>query len=371
MTTPQPHIVFAGGGTGGHLFPGLAVATRMRGALSDARVTFVGSGKTFEQQHVRAAGFEYRAMPCHAAPRRPSHLPGFLARNLSGYLAARRFLREEKVAAVVGLGGYASVPVARAAKGCGAKLILLEQNVVPGRATRWLARRADTVCVAFKQTATRLRCHAPVEVTGTPIRPGFAANTSGDVRRLLVLGGSGGAEALNQHVPRALYRIRRELADWEIVHQSGEAAVESTRSLYNKLGLNAMVMPFLRNMARVLSRTDLAVCRAGGSTLAELAAVGVPAVLLPYPYAADDHQRRNAELFHASGGCPLLDQRELSGRLDESLAEILSDLVCDARRRERIAFTLRQLGRPDAAERVTGVLLRSLGLSTRDIPAAA
>ncbi|MCX7428270.1 MAG: undecaprenyldiphospho-muramoylpentapeptide beta-N-acetylglucosaminyltransferase, partial [Planctomycetia bacterium] len=368
MTSHPIHIVFAGGGTGGHLFPGLAVAQAVGREFPDVRVTFVGSGKPLERRHVCGAGFDYRELPCQPMPRRPWHVPGFVAKNLAGFLAARRFLRETHVGAVVGLGGYASVPVARAAKGCGARLILLEQNVVPGRATRWLARSADAVCVAFEPTVARLRCRKRVEVTGTPIRHGFTTRVQsgeqGGPRRLLILGGSGGAQSLNENVPRALYMIRRELARWEIVHQAGEAGVEATRSLYGKLGLDAMVVPFLRNMDRVLRQTDLAVCRAGGSTLAELAAVGVPAVLLPYPHAADDHQAHNAELFRTVGGCPVLDERQIEGRLDESLSGVLSGLVADGRRRERIAYTLRRLGRPDATESVSRILFDLLGIST-------
>jgi len=374
MTSDFPHILFAGGGTGGHLFPGLAVAARVRRELPGLRVTFVGSGKPMERRHVSDAGFDYLAVPCHAMPSRARDLPSFLAGNLAGYLAARRFLRDERVDAVVGLGGYASVPVARAAKGCGAKLILLEQNVVPGRATRWLAKTADAVCVAFEATAARLRSRGVIEVTGTPIRPGFVSvnkDARSGRRRLLILGGSGGAGSLNENVPKALYKIRRELADWEIVHQSGEAAVELTRSLYGKLGLDAMVVPFVRNMPRVLGRTDVAVCRAGGSTLAELAVMGVPAVLLPYPHAVDDHQRRNAELFRDSGGCPLVDERETSGRLDERLADVVATLVRDEGRRQRIAFMLQQLARPNAANRVSKRLWRLLGVRPTLVPVAA
>ena len=338
MTSHHAHIVFTGGGTGGHLFPGVAVAEQTRRALPGVRITFVGSGKAFERRHVADAGFDYLAVPCHALPRRPWRLPAFLAANLAGYMVARRFLREECVGAVVGLGGYASVPIARAAKGCGAKLLLLEQNVLPGRATRWLARSADAVCLAFEATAAQLRSRVTPEATGTPVRPGFVPRTDDETpngrRRLLILGGSGGAESLNQGVPRALYRIRHELTNWEIVHQSGETAVESTQLLYNKLGLDAMVMPFVRNMGRVLGKTDLAVCRAGGSTLAELAAVGVPAVLLPYPHATGDHQRHNAELFRVSSGCIVLDEREVAGRLDEPLADAVVALVADEGRRQ-------------------------------------
>lgn len=374
MFPPSLHIAFAGGGTGGHLFPGLAVAHAVSESLPGARLTFVGSGKPLERQHVAAAGFDYLALPCHALPGRLGQLPAFLAQNLAGYLAARRFLREEKVRAVVGLGGYASVPVGRAARASGAKLLLLEQNVLPGRATRWLARGADAVCLAMEAAATRVRCPGRIEVTGTPIRPGFvsAAQTprSGP-QRLLVLGGSAGAESLNQNVPKALYRTGSELIGWEIIHQSGESNVETTRALYAKLGLRAVVTPFVRNMAGVLGQTDVVVCRAGGSTLAELAAVGVPAVLLPYPHAKDDHQRLNAEWFQASTGCPWVDTGQRRTRLDESLADVLVELMRDERRRRRIALVMRQGSRPNAAQDVCKILAQLLDAANHTMPAAA
>jgi len=360
MNTNAPHIVFAGGGTGGHLFPGLAVAGRLREQVPSARITFVGPGRPLDCEHVEAAGYAYRSVPCRPAPRRPWDVPHFLLKNLGGYSAARRLLRQEHVDLVVGLGGYASAPVARAAKGCGARLVLLEQNVEPGRATRWLARWADAVCVAFDETARRLSTKTQVCVTGTPLRPGFERIAQGGPPRLLVLGGSHGAASLNQNVPRALYRVRQHLEGWEIVHQSGASEVESTRALYAKFGLPAIVVPFVRNMPRVLGRAEVVVSRAGGSTLAELAAVGAPAVLVPYPRATADHQLRNAELFHRRAGCPVVDERKAGGHLDEALADVLLRLLAEPARRERIAYTMQRLGRPDAAGEIVRYICRLL-----------
>ena len=385
------HIAFSGGGTGGHLFPGLAVAQRIARRMPRAKITFVGSGRNFERRHVSAAGFEYLDLPCRPSPGRIHQLPGFLAQNLAGYLAARRFVRDEAVSLVVGLGGYASVPLARAAAKGKAKLVLLEQNTLPGRANRWLARRADAVCVAFDETATYLPRRCPVYVTGTPIREKQAAGTlfpepcavaagcegytgspslefdsdhnefdeSGYIpatKRLAVLGGSAGAQSINENVPRALYKVRDRLDGWEIVHQTGESHLEQTRVLYRKLGIEATVMPFIADVPELLDRSDLTVCRAGGSTLAEVAAAGVPAVILPYPHAANDHQRKNAELFRQSGGCLLLDERETDGRLDDRLAASLNGLLENDARRQRISQTVRRLGRPQAAKTIVDMI---------------
>jgi UDP-N-acetylglucosamine--N-acetylmuramyl-(pentapeptide) pyrophosphoryl-undecaprenol N-acetylglucosamine transferase len=173
-------------------------------------------------------------------------------------------------------------------------------------------------------------------------------------------------------VPRALDRIREKLADWQIVHQAGEAEREATQRLYEKLGLQATVAGFIDRMPDVLAASDLAVCRAGGTTLAELAAAGLPAVLLPYPDATDDHQRRNAEVFTRAGGCVALDERELSGRLDSHLAEAVAGLLDDSHRRACMSAAMRRLARPNAAAEVAALILAEVRRrSPNALPAAA
>ena len=361
MQKKSIHIVFSGGGTGGHLFPGLAVAEELAAAIPRARITFCGSGKTFERRHAAQAGFEYLTLPSRPLPHGAREALAFVVENLAGYLAAGRFLRDERVAAVVGLGGYASVPMARAAARHRLPLVLLEQNAVAGRATRWLSRRATLVCTAFEQTQRTLHCRCPVRATGNPVRKGFLRSCSythpiGAPRQLLILGGSGGARALNESAPRALYKVRQQLQGWRVVHQSGEAGLEATRTLYDKLALQATVVPFLPDMPALLAATDLAVCRAGGTTLAELAAAGVPAVLLPYPHATDDHQLANARLYAANGGCVTIDERDVPGRLDDSLAEMLCFVLANDGLRQRMAAAMSELARPNAAADVAGLI---------------
>ena len=369
------HIVFTGGGTGGHLFPGLAVAEQLTAKLRQVRVTLVGSGKPFERQQAAAAGFEYFALPCRPLPRRAREAFSFVLENLAGYLAAHRFLVDEQVDAVIGLGGYASVPMGRAAARRGVPLVLLEQNVVLGRANRWLSRWANLICTSFEQTENQLHFRCPVRMTGNPIR--FQANpVAGDPsqqKQLLVLGGSGGARSLNENVPRALYKIGDALAGWRIVHQSGEADLEATRDLYRKLAVEATVEAFLADLPDVMAATSLAVCRAGGTTLAELSAIGVPAVLLPYPHAIDDHQRKNAQVYVAAGGSLLVDERELSGRLDDHLADVISGVVGDADRRAAMSAAMRSLARPTAAAGVASLVWSLLSSQARrdHVPAAA
>lgn len=362
------HIVFAGGGTAGHLIPGLAVAEKLAANRPGVRITFAGSGKPLERELVHAAGFEYLSISSRPLPRKASETLSFFVENMAGYFAAGRFLDDEDVAGVVGLGGYASVPLGRAAARRRLPLVLLEQNTVLGKANRWLSRFAALVCTSYEVTERMGRVHGAVRCTGNPTRD-LAGWTSGSVeqesdglggpsydirsaRRLIVLGGSGGARSLNENVPRSLHKVRHLLADWQIMHQTGEAGVESTRELYRKLAIEAEVEAFWPDMPAVLAGSGLAVCRAGGTTLAELSAAGTPALLLPYPQAADDHQRRNAEFHVSAGAAQMLDERELIGRFDDQLAEMLVQLLSDADCRSLLSQNMRLLGRRRAAAHV-------------------
>ncbi len=176
--------------------------------------------------------------------------------------------------------------------------------------------------------------------------------------RLLVLGGSGGAGSLNEQVPRAVKMLQASMAGWQVVHQTGSRDLEATRERYRDLGLEATatVVQFVENFPQVLRRADLAVCRAGGTTLAELAAIGVPAVLIPYPGATDDHQLQNAEIFAAAGAARLINEQSTNGGLDDAVASTLADLLADAGKRDQMATAMRGLARLDAAWQVARMI---------------
>ncbi len=324
----MPHVVFSGGQTGGHLFPGLAVAERLRTILPDCRITFCGSGCRFDRIQTHRSGFQYIGLP--SAPTPKSFRSGwrFSSKNFRGLRAASEFVDREHVSLVVGLGGFSSVPMAWAAARRKLPLVLLEQNIVPGRATRWLASSADVVCLPWAQGRKHLPASIRVEITGNPVRAEFVAARRIPVaerkcRRVVIFGGSQGARQLNEEVPKALYKLRGLLAGWEIVHQTGEAARAATKRLYDNLQVPACVVPFVHHPAAVLRKTDLVVCRSGGTTLAELAVLGVPAVLVPYPNSAGDHQRHNAEFFATAGATVVVDPRDQRRRVAELLAEAL------------------------------------------------
>lgn len=400
----SPTVVFSGGGTAGHLFPGLAVARRLTDCVPNLKIVFAGGGRQQEQRLILEAGFDYLTVPCHPAPRRVRDVVPFLTANWSGYRTARRFLAEHAVQVVVGLGGYASVPMARAATRRPIPLVLLEQNAVPGRATRWLARRAEVLCSAFAEVKHYLPPQCHWRVTGNPVRESFLAkptslsppDSAGRLfhaahkqsgrrpswpplptelatpamgveappvqppKQLLVLGGSRGARWLNTNVPLALGEIKKQFSGWRVVHQTGHDDHEATTAIYRRLGIDAVVQPFIADVAKVLAATDAAVCRAGGTTLAEFAVSGVPAVLVPYPYAADDHQRKNAEVYAAAGACYLLDQRDVTGRPEQSLAAQLLPLIVNRTARETMAERMRGLAYPEAANDIAAMIQNML-----------
>jgi UDP-N-acetylglucosamine--N-acetylmuramyl-(pentapeptide) pyrophosphoryl-undecaprenol N-acetylglucosamine transferase len=370
MAQIPTRVFFAGGGTAGHLFPGLAVADRLAELLPDAQITFVGSGKRSERGHVMSAGFDYLALPCRPAPRRLGEWFSSLLENYAGYRTALRILDEDSASIVVGLGGYASVPMARAAARRNIPLVLIEQNALAGRATRWLAGSAMMVCASFDEVRATLPPKCNILMTGNPLRREFEGCSPSDPtvkRQIVVLGGSQGARALNENVPRALYKNRAQLAGWQIVHQSGEADCPSTAELYQKLGLEARVVPFLTDVPMTLASTGLAVCRAGGTTLAELAATGVPAVVVPYPHATDDHQQKNAAVLAAAGAALVVDERWSSTRLDDHLTQAIAQLLASPEKRRQMSAAMTRWARPNAARDVAALLrelivTRSIGL---------
>lgn len=361
-------IILAGGGTGGHLFAGLAVAEQIQRLEPDARLTFLGTGKPWEATLVRRAGYAYAALPCCPWSGHSSNLGRFLWNNGRGFFAARGLLRRLRASVVVGLGGYASAPAARAAVHLGLPLVLIEPNAMPGRVTRWLAGQATAICVAFESAHHRLGGDRVVN-TGAPARERFSsqsASLSGCHRAatLYITGGSLGAAALNQAVPHALRRVLPLLRRWRIVHQTGTADEQATRRRYAEAGISATVAAFV-DPPPALAENDLAICRAGGLTLAELAATGTPAIIVPYPHACDDHQRHNAAAYIAAGACRGLEQTTLADTLPAALRGILSD----ADRRAAMSAAMRTLARPRAAADIAELVCRA-GTPPMRTPAA-
>ncbi len=366
----QATLVFAGGGTGGHLFPGIAVAEAVRARLPRANCIFVGSGRALEKDVVERHGFVQHALPVEPSTDLFRKTVRFAWRFWKSWRASQRLLRDERPRCVVGLGGFASAPVVLAARGQKIPIVLLEQNIVPGRATRLLARWASEVCLSFTETARHLPPASKCTVTGNPLRAEVAAlfhETIPDPAQgkpvLLILGGSQGARAVNDAWLDAAAALGTQLSDWRIIHQTGAHDVDAVRARYTALKLVATVEPFFSDMAALYRRTGLIVSRAGATTLAELACAGCPAILVPYPDAIADHQLQNARKFAHAGGAAIVEQVVEPRETAEVLAAAVAPLLSDDARLQVMRAAMRQLARPDAAAAVADCILRHSGLS--------
>lgn len=349
--------VVAGGGTGGHVTPALALGECI--AERGDEVLFLGGEKGLEARLVPDAGFELVRLPARQV----------MGQGVLGQLRAlpvlatavwraARVLREFRADRVISVGGYASVPAVGAAVLRRVPLALVEPNAIPGRANRAAARFAQRIFVQFPEAAERFGAGARVRDVGIPLRralvQAFAgAEPRGEVKpplRLLVFGGSQGARQLNE----AMMRIAPALdpQQLEIVHQTGDADRERVASAYAGTELRAEVVPFAADMPRRYRQADLALCRAGALTVAELTMAALPALLVPYPYAADDHQAANASALERAGAARVLPARATSDELAARLLEALNRLVRTPAELQRMSAAAAGLARPDAARRI-------------------
>jgi UDP-N-acetylglucosamine--N-acetylmuramyl-(pentapeptide) pyrophosphoryl-undecaprenol N-acetylglucosamine transferase len=345
-------VVIAGGGTGGHLYPGIAVARELRRRRAGTDVTFAGTAKGIEARVIPREGFQLdllrsaglKGMSPAALVRGVALLP------LSG-LDAWRILSRRQPNVVIGVGGYSSGPVVLAAAMRGIPTLLLEQNAVPGLTNRLLARFVSAAAVTFEATSRYFGRRG--FVTGNPVRSEFfepaPAAPAGGPPRILIFGGSQGAHAINMAMVEAAPRLAAQPGGVAITHQTGERDLERVRDGYRRAGIEARVEPFLFAMDREMKQADLVVSRAGATTLAELTAAGLPALLVPLPTAADDHQRKNADVLVAGGAADLIEQKDLTG---ERLAERITRLVTDRARMRAMSDAARRFARPDAARAI-------------------
>ena len=358
-TASEPLVMILAGGTGGHIFPGLAVAQALR--ARGVRVSWLGAD----------GGMETRLVPPHDIVIDTIAVKGLRGKGVGALLTAplrvlravrdaARVLRNRRPAAVISFGGYAAGPGGIAARIAGIPLLVHEQNRAAGLTNKVLAKVAKVTMTGFPQT------FAHEVVVGNPVREAIAAVAPpaerdfehGGALRVLVLGGSQGARALNNALPQAAAALGQPL---HIVHQCGEKMLDDARAAYAAAGVSAHVEPFIADMAGAYAWADLVVCRAGALTLAELCAVGVGSVLVPFPQAVDDHQTRNAEFLVERGAALLLKQDD---NLTTRLRDVLGELANDPGRRFAMADAARALAKPDAAERVADAVLATISTST-------
>ncbi|TWC32093.1 UDP-N-acetylglucosamine-N-acetylmuramylpentapeptide N-acetylglucosamine transferase [Pseudomonas sp. SJZ079] len=348
------NVLIMAGGTGGHVFPALACAREFQ--ARGYRVHWLGTPRGIENELVPAAG-----LPLHLIDVSGLRGKGKLSllkaplQLLKALFQARRVVRELQPICVLGMGGYVTGPGGLAARLSGAPLIIHEQNAVAGTANRSLVPFASRVCEAFPNT---FRASAKRRTTGNPVREELFLETPRDSLlnrrpRLLVLGGSLGAEPLNKLLPEALAGLPAELRP-EVFHQAGKQHDAITGERYRAVGVEAQVVPFIKDMARAYAWADLVVCRAGALTVSELAAAGLPSFLVPLPHAIDDHQTQNAGYLASEGAAVLLPQ----GTTDAAtLAAQLTEVLMHVERLNEMASTARRLAKPDATRNVVEICL--------------
>lgn len=344
-------VVIAGGGTGGHLYPGIAVARELLRRCPDARLTFAGTARGIESRVVPREGFELDTLRSAGlkATSPAARIRGLLLIPLSG-LDAWSIVSRRTPDLVIGVGGYSSGPVVLVAAMRRIPTLLLEQNAVPGLTNRLLARAVSAAAVTFESTAVYFGRRA--FVAGNPVRAEFlsenpvpAARAAGP-SRILIFGGSQGSHAINVAMVAAAAQLATHPGGMAITHQTGERDLALVRDGYRRAGIEARVEPFLFAMDREIKSADLVVCRAGATTIAELTASGRPSVLVPLPTAADDHQRKNAEVLAAAGAAEIIEQKHLNGAV---LAGRIVELLGNPARLARMSAAARELARPDAA----------------------
>jgi UDP-N-acetylglucosamine--N-acetylmuramyl-(pentapeptide) pyrophosphoryl-undecaprenol N-acetylglucosamine transferase len=348
-------VIIAGGGTGGHLFPAVALSEELRRQRPELEILHVGTTNGFEARWLPSSGLNYELFPVRGLIGKGI---GTRARALTEFAAALRqacgLVRRFRPKLVVSAGGYASAPMGVAALLGHVPLILMEQNTRPGLANRLLWRFARKVCVGFADT-TAGTDGSRVEATGNPVRLRFVPKKLRQVCspvHILVLGGSSGAHRLNLAAVEAFKSLTKDVIKFGVTHQTGQADVELISRAYEPLRGAVRVLPFIDEMASALEDADLIVARSGAMTVSEIAIAGRAAVFVPYPFHRDRQQEHNARVIERIGGALIVKDDE---RLASNLEKVLTELLHDSVRIVEMGCKARQAGRPDAAARVARV----------------
>ncbi len=370
-STDPIRLLIAAGGTGGHVYPGIAIAEEWRRRHPDSEVTFVGTTRGLESTAVPQAGFSLRTIAARGIPRQIGF--GMLRAGAAGaqsLVQASAILRELKPDVVVVTGGYVSGPVGLMAKLRGIPVVVQEQNSVPGATNRWLNLIADEVHISFVESRSYFRRRDNLKVTGNPIRRSLlrqdrtsayeSLQLDPNKSTLLVFGGSRGAASINKAFQDALPRLTR-ISNLQIIWQTGKDDAPAMEERARGLSIPVHVLPYLDQMEKAYAVADLAICRAGAMTIAELTACGVPAILVPYPFATHDHQTVNARGLAERGAAEVIRDDQLTA---DDLAKRIIHLFQDESRLRRMARNSRAFSRTNAAERLV-TSIEALAGSTR------
>jgi UDP-N-acetylglucosamine--N-acetylmuramyl-(pentapeptide) pyrophosphoryl-undecaprenol N-acetylglucosamine transferase len=357
-------LLLTGGGTGGHLFPAVATAQKFQEQMPGTEVLFVGTKRKVDTKSLEAYGFASESVLCYGLKgKNPLQLLKAIAALPVSYLQALLIIRRFKPDIIFGVGGYVTGPVVAAGKTLRIPIVIHEQNSVPGLANRKLGRIADRVCLSLPGSGTKFPAEK-ILYTGNPVRSKIlelAGKTKPQVdgrRTILILGGSQGAQAVNGLVVETLCSLTDvQLQNIRVIHQTGARDEEQVRNAYQKRGVDAEVAGFFTKMHEVYEQADLLVSRAGATTLSEIAVLGKPAILIPYPYAADNHQEKNGQYYVSGGGAVQFTQKELTA---EQLSKTILGLMYDEAQLDKMAEAMKRLSFPDAAERIMACCLEEI-----------
>jgi UDP-N-acetylglucosamine--N-acetylmuramyl-(pentapeptide) pyrophosphoryl-undecaprenol N-acetylglucosamine transferase len=354
-------LMIAGGGTGGHIYPAIAIAREYVARDASRKVIFVGTERGLEKTIVPKAGFPLEFINVGGLKGKGGlDLLRNVARLPLGFIDAWRAVGRHKPDAVLGVGGYSSGPILVAAKLRGVPTIIHEANAFPGLANRVVARWVTAVAVAFQDALPRMK-RADGVVTGNPIRKEFfdlgnKPRTPAARRRLLVFGGSQGSRVLNDAMTGALLFLARQKDTLDIVHQTGPNELEKVKTAYAQSAfLKTRVVPYLDPMADEIAAADIVVSRAGAMTIGELSAIGRAAILVPFAAATNNHQELNARVVERAGGAVVITEPELT---PERLASAISDIAADPQRASRMGTASRTLATPDATKTIVDLIER-------------
>jgi len=359
-------VVFAGGGTGGHLVAGMSIAQEISSRFPGTRIIFFGTSKKNESGYIGNSGYEFKQIK---ACKLTSfiRLPFFFFALVIGIIQSLNNIIKIKPDIVIGLGGYGSVLPVVAAFFTGIPIVLIEQNVIPGRANLLMARWVDAILCHWESTAKRFKKVRSISVTGIPIRNGIAENETEvnknpfgfDSRRktLLVMGGSQGARAINEVILKGIPKLKNLIPDLQIIHLTGKQGYKEARDTYNNLEISSVVFEYYDNIGIAYRWSDLVVCRAGANTISEITAVGIPAILIPYPYATDNHQYWNAKELESIGGAIVIKQEDLK---TERIVELISNLLVNEEKLNNMRKLNRSIDKPFAGTRVVDRIYQTL-----------
>jgi len=309
-------VIIAGGGTGGHLYPGIAVAEEIYRQEPDSDVLFVGTKTGIESRILPKEGYKLEIIPAGGVVNKNifSKFISFM-KMTGGFFKSFFVLRSFKPDIVIGVGGYASAPMLSAAALMRFPTMIMEQNLYPGTTNRFLSRIVDRVVVAFDGSEKFF--NRKVDVLGNPVRRGIkeCKNITGRTFTVFIFGGSQGSHAINKGIVESLEYLQEESGQISFLHQTGEKDYAWVDESYKKAGITAEVAPYVYNIIDMYGKADIVICRAGATTIAEITASGRPAILIPYPHAAHDHQRTNAEYMQSRGSAEVILEKDLSGKI--------------------------------------------------------